>query len=198
MGHYTGLTFLGREVMNTYQVPLFVQLRMAEFLSTNGPWKQLIDVGNVILKLPTSTNTWELNDRIKVEAVHVPHRDEYSETVGFVVRGPSRSIMWLPDIDSWSEWDHSLEAMLERVDRAWLDGTFWADGELARDMTAIPHPRISETMMRRQAQPERLRSKVRFVHLNHTNPAIFPDSDHAKKLQHHAMDIAAEGEIFSL
>ena len=70
----------------------------------------------------------------------IPHRDEYSETVGFVIRGPDRSALFLPDIDKWDRWERKIADVLADADVAYLDGTFFADGELlGRDMSKIPH-----------------------------------------------------------
>lgn len=195
MGHYTGLMYLGREVMGAAQLPLFVQPRMATFLATNGPWKQLVDIGNVRLDVGTK---WTLSERLTVEAIPVPHRDEYSETVAFVVRGPSRSVLWLPDIDRWEGWNPTLEQAIAQVDAAWIDGTFWADGELSRDMAEVPHPRIRETVERLRRLPASERNKVRFVHLNHTNPAYRPASAEAVAVREAGMAVANEGERFDL
>ena len=195
MGHYTGLTFLGREVMGVRGVPLYVQPRMAAFLSQNGPWKQLVDIGNVTLEVGSR---WALSAQVSVEAIAVPHRDEYSETVAFVIRGPGHSALWLPDIDRWEGWDRQLESVLAGVDAAWIDGTFWADGELSRDMAEVPHPRIRDTLARLSALPAPERAKVRFVHLNHTNPAYRADSPEAAAIRAAGMMVATEGERFRL
>ena len=190
MGHYTGLVHLGREGMGLRDLPLYVQPRMATFLSTNGPWSQLVQLGNVRLEVG---HGWTLSPRIRVEAIPVAHRDEYSETVAFLVRGPARSLLWLPDLDAW---DDRLPGLIAGVDAAWIDGTFWADGELERPMTEVPHPRIRETIERLQTLPER--DRVRFVHLNHTNPAWRPASAEAAAIRAAGMAVAHEGERLSL
>jgi pyrroloquinoline quinone biosynthesis protein B len=195
IGHYTGLMYLGREVMGTVGLPLLVQPRMGEFLARNGPWKQLVDIGNVVLQVGTR---WTLTERVTVDAIPVPHRDEYSETVAFVIRGPTHSVLWLPDIDRWEAWSHRLQDVLATVDAAWIDGTFWADGELSRDMAEVPHPRIAATIERLAALPAVERAKVRFVHLNHTNPAYKVDSREAELIRINGVAVATEGERFDL
>ena len=195
MGHYTGLMYLGREVMGTRDVPLHVQPRMATFLRENGPWKQLVDLGNVRLSVGSR---WQLSPELSVQAIPVPHRDEFSETVAFVIRGPTRAVLWLPDIDRWDGWDAALEATLASVDAAWIDGTFWADGELKRDMAEVPHPRIRETVARLSVLAATERAKVRFVHLNHTNPAWDPASTQALSIVAAGIAVATEGERFDL
>ncbi len=195
VGHYLGLAFLGRESMGVRGLPLGVQPRMASFLAVNGPWNQLVALGNV--RLWTSAS-FDLGPRIRVEAVSVPHRDEYSETVAFIIRGPSRSALWLPDLDRWEDWDRRLEAVLAEVDVAWIDGTFWADGELERDMREVPHPRMVDTLGRLAALPAAARAKVRFVHLNHTNPALRANSPEAAAVRAAGSSVAYEGERVEL
>lgn len=195
MGHYTGLVWLGREVMGAKGIPLYVQPRMAGFLTDNGPWSQLVSLGNVVLRQETRVT---LNERLRAEAVPVPHRGEYTETVAWRIEGPTRSALYLPDIDAWEPWDHSLEEVLATVDIAWIDGTFWADGELGRDMTEIPHPRMTATMARLAGLPAGERDKVHFIHLNHTNPALDPSSPEAAMVRVAGFHVATEATRFEL
>ena len=169
IGHYLGLAQLGREVMGAKGVRVYAMPQMREFLERNGPWDQLVKLGNIVIE--TMEGEIRLNERIRVTALRVPHRDEYSETVGFIVRGPGRAILWLPDIDKWEKWDLPLEQVLEQVDVAYVDGTFYDAGELpGRNMTEIPHPFIIETMQRLGNSP--LTTRVRFIHLNQSNPLL--------------------------
>ncbi|HYH08827.1 MAG TPA: MBL fold metallo-hydrolase [Thermoanaerobaculia bacterium] len=171
IGHYLGLAQLGREVMGAKDVRVYAMPRMLEFLQENGPWDQLVRLGNIKLEPMQSDQEIRLNARIGVTPLRVPHRDEYSETVGFIVRGPNRAILWLPDIDKWEKWETPLESVLERVDVAYLDGTFYDVGELpGRNMSEIPHPFIVETMERLADSP--LKARVRFMHLNQSNPLL--------------------------
>ena len=79
----------------------------------------------------------------------MPHRDEYSETVGFLIRGPRRRVAFIPDIDKWERWSRPIEEAVAGCDVAYLDGTFFADGELpGRDMAEIPHPFVVESLRR--------------------------------------------------
>lgn len=173
IGHYAGLMHLGREVLGAHGVPVYVMPRMKTFLEKNGPWDQLVRLGNVELRSLQNGTPVRLNERIEITSVSVPHRDEYSETVGFIIRGPSRSILFLPDIDKWEKWSQRIEDILERVDVAYLDGTFHDASELpGRNLSEIPHPLMTETMERLRSMPLSARSKVRFIHLNQSNPAL--------------------------
>lgn len=171
IGHYLGLAQLGREVLGANAVRVYAMPRMREFLTHNGPWDQLVTLHNIDLAPLEEGVEMALNERIRVTPLRVPHRDEYSETVGFLVRGPSRTILWLPDIDKWERWSTPLESILERVDAAYVDGTFHDASELpGRDLREIPHPLMTETMTRLTAPS--LRAKVRFIHLNQSNPLL--------------------------
>ena len=103
--------------------------------------------------------------------------------------------MFIPDVDKWERWDREIEDVIAEADVAYLDGTFYAEGELpGRDMSAIPHPFIAETMRRLAALPADERDKVRFIHLNHTNPALDPASDAARTIEAAGFRVAREGE----
>jgi pyrroloquinoline quinone biosynthesis protein B len=171
IGHYLGLAQLGREVLGTSSIRVYAMPRMRAFLDHNGPWDQLVRLGNIAIVPLEEGRDIALGEQITVTPLRVPHRDEYSETVGFVVRGPSRSLLWLPDIDKWEKWPLGLESVLAKVDVAYLDGTFFDASELpGRDLREIPHPLMTETMARLAGSP--LAAKIRFIHLNQSNPLI--------------------------
>lgn len=197
IGHYAGLMFLGRESANSRGVPVHAMPRMAEFLRSNGPWSQLVSLDNIALRPLAAGAATRLPDGITVTPYLVPHRDEYSETVGFVIAGRGRSALYLPDIDGWDKWDQRLEDMLARVDMAYLDGTFFDDTELGDParMKSVPHPRIADTIRR---LPPALATKVRFIHLNHTNPARFPDAAKRRAAESSGAGFATLGERFCL
>ena len=199
IGHYAGLIHLGREVMGAKSVLVHVMPRMEKFLRTQGPWSQLVELKNIELKPMRDNHPVNLNNRIKVYPFLVPHRDEFSETVGFKIEGPSNKILWLPDIDKWEKWNTPLEKVLRGVDVAYLDGTFYAQGELpGRDMSKIPHPLIAETIRRLEGKEDSLRRKVRFIHLNHTNPAHNPNSVATRQIEKAGMCVAVQGERVEL
>jgi pyrroloquinoline quinone biosynthesis protein B len=138
IGHYLGLAQLGREVLGAHSIRVYAMPRMRKFLETNGPWDQLGHLHNIDIVPIEDGVPVMLNERISVTPLRVPHRDEYSETAGFLIRGPSRSILWLPDIDKWEKWPTPLESILARVDVAYLDGTFYDATELpGRDLREI-------------------------------------------------------------
>ena len=202
MGHYTGLLFLGHESLGAQSVPVFTMRRMATFLASNGPWDQLVRYRNIQLRVMEAGTPIRLTETLTVTPFLVPHRPEYSEVVGYRIAGPRHSVLFIPDIDSWEQWDrqgHRLEDELAQVDRAWLDGTFYADGEIpGRDMSTFPHPRISETMNRLADLPRSERGKLHFIHLNHTNPALRLDSKEAQTILESGFGLARTGDRFGL
>ena len=199
IGHYSGLMHLGREVMGSREVPVYAMPRMMEFLSTSGPWDQLIRLRNIILQPLHDGGMVKLNERISVQPFLVPHRDEYTETVGFRITGPQRAVIFIPDIDKWEKWTTRIEELISEVDRAYLDGTFYADGEVTgRAMSEIPHPFIVESIERFSTLPEVEKAKVRFIHLNHTNRALRDTSEAAQRIYDAGFHIAKEDERFEL
>lgn len=199
IGHYSGLLYLGREAMGTKGMPVWAMPRMREFLADNGPWELLSRLGYADVQPLEDGRELRLSPQLTVTPLAVPHRDEYSETVGFVVRGPTNSALYLPDIDKWERWSTPVEQVLSSVGRAYVDGTFYADGEIpGRSMAQIPHPFIEESLQRFGPLPAEERGKVRFIHLNHTNPALRAGSEAQARVTAAGMGVAVEGEIFAL
>jgi len=172
IGHYSGLMYFGHEAMGASGVPVYAMPRMRAFLQNNGPWSQLVDFKNIQLKSLKAQQAVRLDD-VKVTPFLVPHRDEYSETVGFKIESKNKSAIFIPDINKWSKWETDLVELVKSVDYALLDATFYDDGELpGRDMSKIPHPLVTGSMDRLSSLSEKERAKVWFIHMNHTNPML--------------------------
>ncbi len=198
-GHYAGLAWLGREVYGANAQRVLGSPRMIELLARTAPHELYASAGHLVLEPLDLEAPLALSADLSVEMLRVPHRDEYSDTLAFLMRGPARSLLYLPDIDKWERWDRRIEDVLAGVDVALLDGSFFADGEIAgRSMAEIPHPFMVETIARLAALPPAERSKVRFVHLNHTNPASDPSSEAAAEVRRAGMAVAREGELHEL
>ncbi|MDY7092893.1 MAG: MBL fold metallo-hydrolase [Acidobacteriota bacterium] len=199
IGHYTGLMYLGREALGAQGAPVYAMPRMADFLRNNGPWSQLVELGNIRLeKLAVLANV-TLGEDLVVRPFLVPHRDEFSETVAFEIHGPHRTVVFLPDIDKWSRWGGSLPLLLDRIDRAYIDATFYHPDELpGRDMSEIPHPYVPETMALLQSLPPEDKAKVHFIHFNHTNPLLDPESEAAEEVRERGFEVAREGDVVGL
>lgn len=199
IGHYTGLMYLGKEAMNAQRTPVYVMPRMKAFLTTNGPWSQLVSQDNIQLMEMENEAMIPLSDELHVTPFLVPHRDEYSETVGYTITGPSKSALFIPDIDKWGKWEKDINEEIKKVDYAFLDATFYSGKELNnRDITQIPHPFISESFQQFESLSEADKSKVIFIHFNHTNPVIDPSTEEAKEVVRRGFRIGKINEIFPL
>ena len=58
------------------------------------------------------------------------------------------------------------------VDYAFLDATFFKDGEVNRSMDEIPHPFVVETLNLFKNESNEVKNKIYFIHFNHTNIAL--------------------------
>ena len=172
IGHYTGLMYLGREGLGGKNIMVYALKRMSKFLTKNGPWDQLVKLNNISIQTISNKEFVKLSENIFVIPIRVPHRDEYSETVGYKIIGKSKKILFIPDIDKWDEWKKSIIEEVKLVDYAFIDGTFYNGTELNRDVREIPHPSIEETLQLFSNQPVAERNKIYFIHINHTNPIL--------------------------
>ncbi|MDB9814832.1 MBL fold metallo-hydrolase [bacterium] len=193
MGHYGGLMFLGHEAMGGKNIPVYAMPRMQSYLRSNGPWSQLVEFNNIALQ-PLAHNKAVTLAGVSVTPLLVPHRDEFSETVGYLVKGANKSALFIPDINKWSVWETEITQIIQTVDYALLDATFYGDGELpGRDMSKVPHPLVTETMQALIGLSVEERNKVWFIHMNHTNPLLNPDSEEANTVRANGFNIAVEG-----
>ena len=129
----------------------------------------------------------------------VPHRDEYSETVGYKIQGPNKSLIFIPDIDKWEKWDKDIVNIASEKDYALIDGSFYTANELpGRDMSEIPHPFIIESMAKFKSLSNNDKFKIHFIHLNHTNPALTNNSNAQNQIKNTGFNIAQRGQAFKL
>jgi len=199
IGHYTGLMYLGKEAMNAKEVPVYVMPRMKTFLEENGPWSQLVSQGQIKLQTIFNQTETKLGSTMKVIPVLVPHRDEYSETVGYTIIGPHKKALFIPDIDKWEKWDQSIIEYIKKVDYAFIDATFYDEKEISyRAVSEIPHPFVIESMAKFQLLGAAEKSKIFFIHLNHTNPLLNPESSETKEVLKNGFKIARYGDVFEL
>ena len=198
IGHYTGLMYLGRESMNTREIRVFVMQRMKQMLEQNAPWSLLVSLKNIVLSPLIDKTEVSLNDRLTAEPFLVPHRDEFSETVGFRIRSGSKTLVFIPDIDKWQKWPTPLAEVVKSADYLLIDGTFYADGEINRPMSEVPHPFVSETMTLLRSLPRKDRSKVYFIHFNHTNPLVQGDKKKIREVRRNGFQIASRGMRLNL
>lgn len=207
IGHYAGLMYLGKEALGAKEMPVYVMPHMQEFLTDNGPWSQLVTNKNISIQPISSGDPVQLPlrqaqgrlSKLTVTPLQVPHRDEFSETVGFRIDGPQKSALFIPDIDKWERWETDISEVLSTVDYALLDATFFDGDELpGRDMAQIPHPFVVESMERFRHLPDSIRSRVYFIHFNHTNPLLDEASTQTKVVLDAGYRIARRGDVFEL
>jgi len=198
IGHYTGLMYFGREALGKKDIPVYAMPKMKAFLENNGPWNQLVTLQNIELKSLQNDSIIKLNNNIKVTPFLVPHRDEFSETVGYKIEGKNKSVLFIPDIDKWYKWKKDIIAEVKQVDYAFLDAAFLNQNEVKRAMTEVPHPFVVETVELFKNESMETKNKVIFIHFNHTNPTLQSNSKERKKLNKLGFRFAEEGQNFEL
>jgi len=198
IGHYTGLMYLGRESMGAKNVKVFAMPRMRSMLEQNAPLSQLVHLRNIDISQLADGVAVKLNDRITVEPFLVPHRDEFSETVGYRIRTDSKTFIYIPDIDKWEKWNTPIADIVRSSDHILIDGTFYADGEIDRPMSEVPHPFITETIALLKGLPAKDRAKVVFMHFNHSNPLVQGDRSKLSLIRRLGFSAATEGQRFLL
>ncbi|MBA7607224.1 Coenzyme PQQ synthesis protein B [subsurface metagenome] len=199
IGHYTGLMFFGYEAMSTQNLPVHCTSRMGRFLSDNGPWSQLISLENISLRTLHPGKELSLTSRISLTPFLVPHRNEYSDTIGFRISGEKKKLLYIPDIQSWKAWNRSIVEEAEKVDIALLDGTFYNPEELpGRDLSKIGHPLIQTSLKTLGKVAQKGQTQICFIHLNHTNLALDPEGEARKEITNRDFRLASDGEEFSL
>ena len=198
IGHYTGLMYFGREALGKKDITVFAMPKMKQYLKTNGPWSQLVDLKNIVLKDLQHDSTMVLNQQLKVTPFIVPHRDEFSETVGYKIIGAKKSALFIPDIDKWKTWSKSIIEEVKKVDYAFLDATFLNQHEVKRAMSEVPHPFIQETVDLFKNESLETKNKVIFIHFNHTNPTLQENSKERVPIEKLGFRFANEGDNYEL
>ena len=194
IGHYLGLALFGREVVGAKHLPVWCSPRFGDYLRGHGPWQQLVSLGQIDVKSFVVGESFSPWSGIEVRAMAVPHRDEFSDTMAYVISGPNRSALFVPDVDAWDRAPGLLERLLEGVEVAYLDGTFFDGSELPeRNLSEIRHPLITRTMDKLAAVAAKHPGRIRFLHLNHTNPALH-DEGVRRSITSRGFAVAVMGE----
>ncbi len=201
-GHIDGLGLFGKETMNLRGIPLHLSASMLELMRSTPQWNLLLEQGVVEPRVFSDGQTIEVSSELRLQPLLVPHRAELSDTHAFLVRTNSKTLLYLPDHDTWKEtlqeqdirsWFASLS-----VDIALIDGTFWSLDELSHRVQAeVPHPPVSQTIemlgTRQEGDPE-----IAFIHLNHTNPLYDTSSTAHKQVLRLGWDVGRQGMRYSL
>jgi len=197
IGHYPGLMFLGKEAVSTNEMPVMAGEQMSQFLAAHYPWKQLLDFSNIILTTIEHGQAYNLPEGTSITPLLVPHRNEFSETFGFILQGKEKRLLYIPDIDRWEDWDVNLDEVMKDIDYCLIDGTFYSQQELegiGRSYQDIPHPLISVSMEKFKRYTKA--SKIYFTHFNHSNPVIGIDKSYKESVKANGFYILEEGEEF--
>lgn len=199
IGHYSGLMYLGKEAINSNKVKVFALPKMKSFLEKNGPWSQLIKLQNIHIENLIFDSTITISKNLKITALKVPHRDEYSETAGFLIEGNIKKALFIPDIDKWEKWNRNIKELIKKVDYAFIDGTFYSEKELKnRNISEIPHPLISESIKLFDNLTLEQKNKIYFIHFNHTNPVLDKSSNEYKIVLKNGFNISHINSNFGL
>ena len=194
IGHYTGLMYFGREALNSKSINVYAMPRMKKFLENNGPWSQLVSLKNISIKEINNNSKFSIDPNVIIQPIEVPHRAEFSETVGYKIYGPNKTALFIPDIDKWYLWETSIVNEIMKVDYALIDATFYNSKEINyRDISEIPHPFVIESMELFDELDTKEKNKIYFIHLNHTNPLLDKNSDEYKFVRSKGYNIAEEG-----
>jgi pyrroloquinoline quinone biosynthesis protein B len=190
LGHLSGVLFFGVEAADTDRIPVYATDGLGTVIRENAPLNLLLEQDNLQINTISDGSDIELNNAT-VTAYRVPHRESLETgTLGYVIEGPVRSLLYLTDID---EWTAPTRELVEQVDIALVDGTFWNTEELNRS-DDVPHPYIEDSV-------EILDSKktdIYFTHLNHTNPVLDTESQQLEQLSNAGFHIAEQGATFGL
>tara|TARA_Y100000589_G_scaffold37950_1_gene31738 strand:+ start:20984 stop:21829 length:846 start_codon:yes stop_codon:yes gene_type:complete len=203
-GHVDGLGLFGRETINARGINLHVSQQMIELIELTPHWKIMLDQGVFVVNEIRDSQPKE-SDEFTMVPLQVPHRNELSDMHAFVLRGPNKSLLYLPDHDTWNETlsMHNAETIRQflsdlAIDIALIDGTFWSNNELkSRSQDVVPHPPIKQTLemlgYKQQGDPD-----IFFFHLNHTNPVYDEWSEEHTQVVEMGWKIGKQGMKFKL
>ena len=198
IGHYTGLMYYGNEAAGSRDLKVYAMPKMKKFLENNGPWNHLLKQRNIKLIKLSKNNTINISANLKIKPFLVPHREDYSETVGFKIATSKKELIYIPDIDNWEKWDISITELIKNIDFALVDGTFFSEREIERDISLIPHPLVKDSLKLFSNLKAKERNKIIFTHFNHTNPLIDEGSKEHEEVLSKGFRIAKEGGNFYL
>jgi pyrroloquinoline quinone biosynthesis protein B len=195
VGHYLGLVQLGKESCNASKMPVYGTSRMIKFLSSNSPFKELIKNQNIVAHKVSPGKVCLKEKNLEIIPFNVPHRHELSDTVGYLIKGVKKQLLYVPDMDVLSA---KVVNYISEVDIAMIDGTFYNKSEISsrRRFEEIAHPTISESM--RKLKPFLKNTQICFTHFNHTNPILDQDSKAFKTIKDMDFKIAREGKIIKI
>jgi pyrroloquinoline quinone biosynthesis protein B len=189
MGHYWGLGHLGKEGMMPKGLAVIAPPGVARFLKATSPFKEMVEWGAIVVRSVLPGDTVRLADGLAVTPEGVPHREDFSDTVAWVVEGPRERLIYAPDMDHL---DDGFVDLVGTMDMAIVDGTFYYADEIPGAMGTVPHPPVETSMVRFQRALEG-GTRIAFTHLNHTNPLCDPRSGEFKDLVSQGYGVVLDG-----
>ena len=167
--------------------------KMHTFLGRNEPWRALYERGNVAQDT-FGLGAIRIDERMTIDAITVPHRAEYTDTVALSVRLDDEPwFLYLPDIDGWNDW-RNAEEVISAHQKCLLDATFSSGDELTdRSMLEIKHPLVTDTIERFES----LATRIVLGHINHSNPLADPESAIARRAVGAGFTVAHDGLVIT-
>jgi pyrroloquinoline quinone biosynthesis protein B len=196
MGHTAGLAHLGPEGMAATGLPLYGPAGLMAALHATRLWQPLVD--SLILISLNPGQSLQLGPELHITPLAVPHRDELQAgTFAYLIQGPEKELLYLPDIDAWEQWPAAGQ-FLTAVDFALIDATFFSPAELG-GRRPVAHPLVPDTLALWRSQwsagaADGNRQLI-LTHLNHTNPALEPDSPERQAVLAAGAAIAQTGQV---
>lgn len=191
MGHTAGLAELGPEGMAVKDLPIYASAGLIDVLQQTRLWRPL--AANLTFNVLKAERPIPLAPNLTLTPIPVPHRDELNAgTFAFKLQGPSRSLLYLPDIDKWELWPQARET-LSGVDVVLADASFYSVEEIGGRSIPV-HPLIPETLTFFANLP----CQLVLTHLNHTNPVLDKGSVERKRVETAGVSIAYTRQLFLL
>lgn len=207
LGHVEGIGQLGKPVMGLREVDVYLSPKNKDVFDNRSDIVLMEDEGNIRTHSKNFYHPFEPKDGcgFSLQFIPIPHRSELGDNAAIIIKAEGKSILFMPDQDSWGETldYHSKENIRDflkmfDIDEALIDGTFWSMDELPRrDISKIPHPTIQETIQllgrKREGDPE-----ISFLHLNHSNPVNDLGSEQRKVVEENGWKISEIGDVLKL
>jgi pyrroloquinoline quinone biosynthesis protein B len=207
LGHVEGIGQLGKPVMGLREVDVYLSPKNKDVFDNRSDIVLMEDEGNIRTHSKNFYHPFEPKDGcgFSLQFIPIPHRSELGDNAAIIIKAEGKSILFMPDQDSWSDTldYHSKENIRDflkmfDIDEALIDGTFWSMDELPRrDISKIPHPTIQETIQllgsKREGDPE-----ISFLHLNHSNPVNDLGSEQRKVVEENGWKISEIGDVLKL
>ena len=207
LGHIEGIGQLGKPVMGLREVDIYLSPNNKDIFDNRSDIVLMEDEGNIRTHSKNFYHPFEPKDGcgFSLQFIPIPHRSELGDNAAIIIKAEEKSILFMPDQDSWDDTldYHSKDTIRDflkmfDIDEALIDGTFWSMDELPRrDISKIPHPTIQETIQllgrKRKGDPE-----ISFLHLNHSNPVNDLDSEQRKVVEGNGWKISEMGDVLKL